>query len=319
MEQRNEVSLLDLWKVIAEQRKAIFLVVTVCVCVGLAYALLAKPVYKAEAFLLPPSQKDIQTLNIGGASGEDGKRIDGISYTPDLVYELLIRELKSRSNRRRFFDENDIANKLSYDAQNSGNLDVFFEKSFNQKMKVNIGRGKVTEFVSLTLESGNAVNAARWLNDYIAFAVQTVSKRLVDDVKFKITVHKEELKDTISGKMALAEKRKLDRILVLEEAAMIAGQLNTDERVANYSGNYGEAEVNPQSIPLYMMGVSALTAQISVLKKRKDDTPFIAGLRDLQEQLAGLEHINIDVSKVNPVFVDSAAIVPESPINPKKA
>lgn len=332
MEQRDEVSLFDLWNILAEQRKVIFIVFTACVCVGLAYALLAKPVYKAEAFLLPPSQKDIQALNVGEA-GEAGRvrrvvgvvgvdevgGVGGVDYTPALVYELFVRELKSRSNRRLFFDENNIAVELGFDAQKSNGLDDFFGSEFNDKVKVQVGKGIDKEFISLTLETYSAENAAKWVNGIISSASQSVSKRLVSDVKFKITLSRAALEDTISGKKTVAEQRRKDRVVKLEEAITIAEKMNNDERVARSTGRYGTVLASTEDVPLYMMSLDALRAEILVLEKRKDDAPFIKGLRDLQEHLARLEHMmKMDVSNVKPVFIDQVAVAPRSPVKPKK-
>ena len=67
-----------------------------------------------------------------------------------------------------------------------------------------------------------------------------------------------------------------------------------------------------------MLSPDALKAEIEVLQTRKDDAPFIQGLRDLQEELASLEGITIDASDVHPVFIDQKAVVPDEPERPKK-
>lgn len=68
----------------------------------------------------------------------------------------------------------------------------------------------------------------------------------------------------------------------------------------------------------YMRGSKAIDAELSVLKNRQKDDPFIAGLRDIQEQVEYLKSIKIDPELVKVVRVDQSAQVPTSPIKPNK-
>jgi chain length determinant protein (polysaccharide antigen chain regulator) len=58
--------------------------------------------------------------------------------------------------------------------------------------------------------------------------------------------------------------------------------------------------------------------EITILKNRKSDDPFIVGLRDLQEKLALLRTLEFDKEKLRAVHIDQAAYPPKSAIKPNR-
>ena len=58
--------------------------------------------------------------------------------------------------------------------------------------------------------------------------------------------------------------------------------------------------------------------EIKILRNRKSNDPFITGLRDLQEQLALLNAVNIDTENMNSVLIDEIAFTPKYPIKPNR-
>lgn len=320
MKQQEYLNIFDLWGVLLEQKKTIFLVLVASVFVGVVYMVLAKPEYKAEIFLLPPSKNDIQALNVDPKLQE---------YTTQFVYRAFVRELKSRSNRRLFFDENNIAIELGFDPRKNGSTDYLFETEFNSKMKVVKGKGVVKgnkngkkidgEFVSVILSSSSAENATKWLNRFIDSTERLVVKRLVSDVQLELSIRKASIENRIMKEKRLALRKREDRIIRLEEALVIAEKLSGNGRGLRDGGRYESVAINADNVPLYMLGDDVLREEIAVLKKRKDDAPFIAVLRPLQENLVNLNRLmKIDASHIKSAFVDQAAIVPKSPEKPKK-
>lgn len=124
------------------------------------------------------------------------------------------------------------------------------------------------------------------------------------------------LQEGIIGKRSLAKRNRLDRIEALKEALIIAKELKVVDltKLQSFANMQGEI-----MLPLYLLGEAAIQSELSVLKSRKNDDPFIPGLRDIQEQLIVLDSISIDEDKVAVIRLDQSAIVPNVPINPKKA
>jgi len=116
-----------------------------------------------------------------------------------------------------------------------------------------------------------------------------------------------------------AEQRRMDRIAELEEAIHMASSLGLkeDPLLSQVTGKSTIA-VNQMDSPLYMRGTRALQAEVTSLRTRKSDDPFIAGLRDLQEKLDILGSAHIDPSRISAVQIDQAAEVPDQPIKPRR-
>ena len=86
-DQDDEISLIDLWRVIASRRKLILISVLAALVLASVYLFLAEPLYRAEAHLLPPQQQDIQELMI------DSKNTG--AATPDRIYVFMLSENES--------------------------------------------------------------------------------------------------------------------------------------------------------------------------------------------------------------------------------
>jgi len=79
-----------------------------------------------------------------------------------------------------------------------------------------------------------------------------------------------------------------------------------------------QLNISKSSTPLHYSGYRALNAEITTLKERKSDDPFIVGLRDLQEQLALLRSIKIEEEGMHSVTVDQVAYPPKNRIKPNR-
>ncbi len=313
---QQEISLYDLWQILVKQKKAILYTWLLCIFIGVAYAFLATPIYKAESFLLPPSGKDLQPLNIQvlQSSVRSDRSVLASSYKSDKVYDLFVQDLKSRSNRRVFYEKHHIAKKLGI--TEGDDIDTFFEKNFNELLTVNRNVKKKEEagFVSLSFEGEYPSLTAKIVNKFIEDVSTNLATNLVSEVNGKVGGLVRSIHEQIQGKKKVAKARREDRIVALQEALHISQALNEQDQ----SIKLGSVAVNTDEMPLYLLSPDALKAEIDVLKARKDDAPFIEGLRDLQEQLASLEGIKIEVNNVHPVFIDQKAIVPDEPEKPKK-
>ena len=117
----------------------------------------------------------------------------------------------------------------------------------------------------------------------------------------------------------MAKVRRLDRVVVIEEAANTAFSLGIKDMVNTTNVvQYNQLSITTTSTPLYYRGFRALNAEINILKNRKSDDPFIIGLRDLQEILALLSSIKIEAEGMHAVTVDQAAYPPKNRIKPNR-
>ncbi|MDQ7004677.1 MAG: Wzz/FepE/Etk N-terminal domain-containing protein [Ghiorsea sp.] len=311
---QGEISLVDLWEVLVKQKVVIGAVWLVAVLLALAYVSLATPIYKVEAFLLPPSQKDIQPLNVPVLDrSRSSERLS--HYESEDVYRLFIQSLKSKSVRRGFYESYSVAKQLGL--KEGDNPDTFFEERFSKKLLVNQNVKKKEEegFVSVSLEGEDPKLMAQWVNVFVEETANIVRKRLVGEVEGKVKSLETSVEDLILGKKTLAKDRREDRIIILQEALSVTQSLSEQDQQVK---RLNSIAVNTKELPLYLLSPNALKAEIKVLKSRQDDAPFIKGLRDLEEKMASLGAVSIQGDKIKPFYFDQKAIVPEKPIKPKR-
>ncbi len=166
-----------------------------------------------------------------------------------------------------------------------------------------------------------------------------------------------ELLERIKVLKERTEQKRQDRMVQLEEALVIAKKLDIVDPIDSWSelNNVkdqvtNKVSINNKTLPEYTRGSKALQAElqalksrtsndpftpglreleeqlqrleqnsrVEVLKVRTNDEPFIADLRDLKEQVAKLKNIKINEAKIKAASFDQMAVVPESPIKPKR-
>jgi len=206
MGEEDEINLLDLWRTLMRRKRIVLAVTSLAVVAGLVYALLAAPVYRAESWLLPPSEKNVQGLNVQG-------------YTPESVYKLFIRNLKSRSLRRHYFDAHKLADRLTPEHKSDADINRIFD-GFNKMLSVSRDK-KNKALVRVSFEGSDADLAAKWVNDVVAEANNATVNILTGDVASKLENSKRNLHEEITARRKLAAKRRSDEINRLTEADKI--------------------------------------------------------------------------------------------------
>jgi len=312
----DEISLLDLWRVLVKQKQVIAGVTAIAVVVALLYALSVAPVYQAETHFLPPQAKEIQSLNVQGVQGVQGVSVDA-------VYSAYQRNLGSSRLQRQYFEQEGIRQLVEVD-EASGNSDEQVFESFSRQLKINSSK-KNKSALSLSVEWGDAETAARIANEYSALVDRETVKEFASNLRNAVSNRVRDIEYTIASKRKMAKQRREDRIAVLSEAIKVAATLGIVDRVEGDSISVMQ-QATPSatvvadlaSAPLYYRGERALQAEIAVLKARSSDDPFISGLRDLQEELTRLQSVKIDESGLHAATIDRKAYAPEHRIKPKR-
>jgi len=319
-ERQDEVSLVDLWKVLVAQRKTVFLSWLAIMLLVVFYLVWVTPIYKAESFFLPPSPKGVQPLNISLLFSRGDSRGDfQVSYTPDQVYTEFLRSLRSRSERQGFYDEHEIAQALGFIP--GDDAPRFFEDVFNKHMLVNenVKKNELQDFVSLSFEGKDANKITQWVNEFVSQVAQHTAIRLASDVMAQVEALVQETQDMIDSKLALAKVRRQDRMAALQEAMQVAVKMSQGDQSIKSRLAHGDIAVNTEEVPLYMLSPNVLKAEMQVLQQRKDDAPFVDGLRDLQEKLSLLKQVRVDPQDIQVMTWDQKATVPNEAEKPKTA
>lgn len=301
----DEINLIDLWTVIACRKVLVFGVMLACLVVSAVYAMLAPPIYKANAHLLPPLLSQL-----GG--------LDTQIYTPDVVYNLFKQEFQSRTLRRLYFDKHKLLARL---ASGDVNADDVFKKMFDKKITISGRKGPVT----VSFEGRNPKLAAQWINGLVDMANQKTAQILVNDSNFNRKAKIKALLDKINVARISYKQRKNDKVAKLKEAIRIAKDLGIKGILA--MPNKKSLAIDPSSSSmqnpseggdLYMMGYKALSEQLKMLRQRKNEDSYVPGLRDMEEKVSLLKSMRLDPALISPVRIDQQATVPDHHIKPKR-
>ena len=300
--------LVTLWN-----KRWIVIIITALSAIGsLVYALLQHPIYKAEAFLLPPKSKDVQSLNVQGVQRLSvDMKLQGVET--ESVFTVFKNNLSSRTLQKKFINEFKLMEILAPE-RTSETRDEDIYEDFAEIIKVNNGDG-----LSISIELHDPNVAAQWVNDYVQFIDSETIKRIVENKRNAITNQIRDIEYQIASKRQMAKQRREDQIDKFQEALIVARRLGVEQRVdtTNVVQN-NQLNISTSSTPLYYRGTRALRTEIEILTNRKSDDPFIEGLRDLQENLALLRSININTERLHSVSIDQAAYPPKNRIKPNR-
>ena len=177
-----------------------------------AYLVVAKPIYRAEAFLSPPAADDIAALKIIYSEiNKDYSQENTVDITASAIYTKYLTTLKSKVLFNNYFSKI-YETKKGIDS-NVGDMRVTFLKNTNN------------ELVTVTLESTNADDLERWLDDLLSLASKSVINRYALDINVALDVRKRILRNEIDNRRKLALQQREDEIRRLEEQYKIAEQL----------------------------------------------------------------------------------------------
>lgn len=173
-------------------------------------------------------------------------------------------------------------------------------------------------------------------------------------------LRKLQLNDELAALREKLRTLRQNRISQLNEAIAVASSLkilkpstpsDLSEASKTSNGSMIKTEVNNQQVPLYFLGVEALSAElkalrerrtddftstriaeiamelkllnknrkIETLKGRQDEELFLSTLSSLREEAAKLKALNFDFNSMSLVTIELAAEEPKDPIKPKKS
>ena len=194
--------------------------------------------------------------------------------------------------------------------------------SFSKKFSIKTSGNKDNEqYVQLGLELTDPEVAAELLNEFVEYALFRRLRDTFDTMNSKVNARIEALNYQANTMREEYLGFKARRILELKEAAAIA------KAVGQTSPIYRNMDlIGGEEPPLYMLGTKAIRAEISALENRNaiaQDLPrgedhFIEGLPAILVEIESLESLEIDFTKIHMAKIDEQAIVPVSPIKPRK-
>lgn len=306
----DEIDLFELVEGLWKQKVLIILTTVIVTAAAVAYALLATPIYEAKVFVQPPSQNDVAQLNYG-RGGDSGLSMLGVKD----VYEIYLRHLQSESLRREFF-RNVYLPSLTAE-ERVGSQDGLYAR-FQDVLSLGVAAKDTPNryFVKATL--ADPQQAAEWVVRYVEMAGQRGISEISKDVKADATIKANNLEQQIESTRESARKQREDQIAKLSEALIVARSIGLEKPPIISNTLSGEVSAGMGGSLTYMRGTKALEAEISNLRSRTSDDPFVANLRQRQEALAFYRALKVEPGVIQVYRQDGAIESPDKPVKPKK-
>lgn len=308
----DEIDLFELAQNLWKQKLLISVVTLAITVLAASYAFFSSPVYESKSTILPPRLADIAGYNLGRS--EAGLK----EFTPASVYSMFTQNLRSDGLRRDFFEQ--VYLPAETKGQDTTAKDELRE-SFNKKLSItNPDVKNSPERFAVTAQSADPGRAAEWANLYVERVANKTRQDMADTVATEISTRVRSIQSRIAVLRDSAKMLREDRIARLSEALKVADKvgLQAPQVKASRTSSDGELEQFVDGNLMYMRGAKAIRAELDVLQNRKNDDPFITGLRDLENQLDFLAKVSVSPDGVAVFTLDSAAEISETPIKPKK-
>lgn len=309
----DEIDLVELLENLWKQKLLIALVTLLAAVVAAGYAFLSAPVYEAKTSLLPPRLADVAGYNLGRAEA-------GLpEFTVEKIYSIFTQNLRSENLRNSFFEQVFLPAQAA--DKNSEAKDELRE-TLNKKLVVSNPDVKNNpDRFEVLAQSAESIRAAEWANLYVERAASKTRQDMADTAATEISTRVKSIKSRIEVLRESARKLREDRIARLNEALLVADKVGVQapQVKASRTSSDGELEQFVDGNLMYMRGAKAIRAELAVLQNRTNDDPFIAGLRDFENQLDFLSKVSVSPNNVAVFTLDNAAEAPNTPIKPKKS
>lgn len=290
----------------------------VFIAIAGAALLILKPRYEVKTYLDLPYSNEISELNIGRSEATGLPQ-----YTPEQLYGYFTRRLLTEEAKQRFFRETFLpaqdkppesapAEQALYDHMIKRNLEIITPEGQPKKSR---------QLYSLQLSADSGEKAASWIKTFLDQVAQDARYAILEDEKKSIALQIQNTERDLQEKISTATLSRNDRQVQLDEALQVAQAVGIkDPQMTNVQAPRQDG-VTPfiDGSRLYARGTKSLQAELNVLYKRKDDTPFVEGIRASQAQLNLLKERNPEKSNFKIYHVDGAISKPEKAVFPKKS
>lgn len=327
----DEINLFDLLTDLQIQKRWFIIPIVSCFLLALVYVSIATPIYQVRTVVKEAGEGDLVELNApqlqarvvkSDANNDQYRRPAVFSMDVDDAYKHATQALLSREYRRDFYKnnidaikENQLYNEALTESQNFNEFNEWFAVTLSSKKDVE-------QFVELKLDLNNPELAAKLMNDYVAFALDSKLNNFKETLTNKLAVRIEALEYDARLIREKYHTGKAYRKLELEEASQIAKQVGQADSVYSKNNMLSDAT----DLPLYLYGSKALIAESNALDNREKLTKglpygeehFIAGLPEILFEIQQLKSLKIDYSKVRIAHIDEHAVVPSRSIKPRK-
>lgn len=277
--------------------------------VAATYAFLAEPLYEAKAFVIPPTQNDIENLNYG--------RIDQSKlpqFTEKEVYSVFLRKLQSESLRREFFKNT----YLTAQGKSEDPTRQLYEK-LSKNLVISIVGKEALDRYSVVMLHNDPEMGAKWIEQLLARAQQLAMQEINKNISSEYDIESQNLHQEIVSLREIGDKTREDSLIKLREALVVAQAIGLEKPPAVGGDSKTSLGIvgNMDGDLTYMRGTKALMAEIENLKTRKSDDPFISRLREMETKYNFYNQLSKSYREAKAFRMDGLVEKSGSPVKPK--
>lgn len=312
------LSLESAWLQLKSQWRTIGATTAVAVAIAVAASFAAKPRYEVKAFLDKPYAGELTELNLG-RSAATGLPL----FSPEQVYAYFTRRLTTDEAKQRFFRETYLPS-----LESAPETDEAKQAAYAHMLKIVLNINPPPEkpkggrdLYSVDVEARSGAKAAEWLQTFLSQVSEDARKALIQDIEQSVTLQIQNTERDLNEKLHTAELVRNDRQAQLTEALKVAQAvgLKDPQMTSAQPPRQDTAASFLDGSRLYARGTKSLQAELEVLASRKDDAPFVDGLRQTQAQMNLLKELKPAERKFKIYHIDGEVIAPLKPVFPKKS
>lgn len=312
---QDEISVTD----IISSLKRSWRIVVACVCLGGAVAttftLIASEKYEVKIYLDLPRASELADINSNRIS------LSGLSHvTPEEVFDFFIKELQSDEAKVRFFT-NTYLPSMGLEPSSEKEKLQLMQAVLKNQIKVVEPKLKERREYSVRVEAPTAEKAVEWMNAFLTSTEDEARSLWLKNARSNINLAIQNSSRELSERLQLARQLRLDKSARLNEAfhvAKAAGIINPQVTVARLPSQDNMASFTDGS-GLFERGVKSLQAELGILNERKDEAPFMEGVRESELRLKLLQEQKPEDHRFRMYRLDGPLHMPTSPFSPQKA
>ena len=219
----DEITLLDLWRVIWNGRYVVIAITGVFTLAAVAYALLATEWYRADTLLVPADNQSM--TDIGGQFGGLASLVGiGLGGAGSGATEALA-VLKSRKFAQEFISENGLLELfLEGEGKQDEPLDIREAVEFFHQNVLRVAEDRETGHVTLGVEWTDADTAAYWANILVGRINSEMRERAATEAQTNI----EFLRKEIASNNVVALEQSISRIMEAEMQQLMLARGNDE-------------------------------------------------------------------------------------------
>lgn len=313
--QQDEVTLGEMVAPLLRRKGIVLASLLSCLAAAVVYLVLATPRYEVDFRVDQPFASEIVNLNLGRTAAT------GLpAYTTEQVFGYFLRELRSDRAFQRFFREIYLP---SLDDERRSVPEARLYKQARKLLEIRPPdpKGKSRGLYEMRVAADDPVKVRDWSKRFLEQVVGDATAALMQDDRAGIDVAIRNAEQDLEELRRVAQAKRADRVLQLEEALVVATAINLRDPQMTVARPPSSDKISPfvDGNMFYARGAKSLSAELGLLEKRESDDPFISSLRDTESRLrmwrAALVH---DPKSFRIYRIDGEVIEPADPVSPKR-